>query len=369
MAKNKKIKILCVVGARPNFIKIAPLLEEFKKNPKFVPILVHTSQHYDFEMSKSFFDDLDIPQPNYSLGVGSGTHGFQTGEIIIELEKVCLQERPKLVVVVGDVNSTIAGALVAAKLHIPVAHVEAGLRSFDREMPEEINRLLTDHISDFLFTTCKTADKNLLCEGIPKNKIFFVGDIMVDTLLKYKKRALACPIIKKLDLEKKKYAVLTLHRPSNVDDKKILKGLLSTFDKIQEKIKIVFPIHPRTKKQIRKFDLEKHIKKMRDFIIIPPLGYIEFMGLLIHAKFLMTDSGGLQEESTTLSIPCLTFRENTERPVTVTIGTNTIVGTDKNKILKEINKILTGKGKQGKVPKYWDGKTAERIVKIIINLI
>ena len=365
MNKGKKIKVLCVVGARPNFIKVAPLMEELKKYRQIKPILVHTGQHYDFEMSESFFKDLSIPKPNYNLEVGSGLHGAQTGKIIIEFEKVCLKEKPQLVIVVGDVNSTLAGALVAAKLHIPVAHIEAGLRSRDMTMPEEINRILTDHISDFLFVTEPAGVKNLLKENISKEKIYLVGDIMIDCLTNLKAKIQNSTILKKLKLKRKGYAVLTLHRPANVDDKKVFSKLISAFEEIQKKIKIVYPIHPRTKKQIEKFGFRWRFQRMKNFILIPPIGYIEMIKLVRESKFLMTDSGGLQEESTFLRVPCLTLRKNTERPITVEVGTNIVVGTNKNKILKEVNKILSGCGKRGKAPKYWDGKTAKRIVKIL----
>ncbi|MCD6441965.1 UDP-N-acetylglucosamine 2-epimerase (non-hydrolyzing), partial [bacterium] len=314
MARSKRIKIICVAAARPNFMKIAPLLEEFKKHKEFKPILVHTGQHYDYNMSGSFFKELNIQKPNYNLGIKAGLHGEQTGKTMIEFEKVCLKEKPQLVIVVGDVNATIACALVASKLHIKVAHIEAGLRSFDRNMPEEINRILTDHISDYLFVTCEEGKNNLIKEGINEKKIFFVGNIMIDTLLKQQKKSKKSKILENLNIKPKQYALLTLHRPSNVDDKKILKTLLQTFNIIQKKIKIIYPIHPRTQKRIKEFGFEKYIKQMKNFITIPPLGYLDMICLLNNAKFLLTDSGGLQEESTTLKIPCLTLRDNTERP-------------------------------------------------------
>jgi len=368
MVKNK-IKVVCVAAARPNFMKIAPLLDEFKKHKEFKPILVHTGQHYDYNMSGSFFKELNIQKPNYNLGINAGLHGEQTGRTMIEFEKVCLKEKPQLVIVVGDVNATIACALVASKLHIPVAHIESGLRSRDMKMPEEINRILTDHISDYLFVTCEDGKKNLINEGINKKKIFFVGDIMVDTLKKQlpkiKNKKYKSKVLKQFDLASKQYALLTLHRPSNVDNKKRLKTLLETFNIIQKKIKIIYPIHPRTKKRIKEFGFEKYLKQMKNFITIPPLGYLDMICFLNNAKFLLTDSGGLQEESTTLKIPCLTLRHNTERPVTVDVGTNIIVGANKNKIIKETNKILCGKGKIGKQPKYWNGSTAKKIIKIL----
>jgi len=362
--KTKK-KIICVAAARPNFMKIAPLLDEFKKHKEFKPILVHTGQHYDYNMSGSFFKELNIQKPNYNLGIKAGPHGEQTGKTMIEFEKVCLKEKPQLVIVVGDVNATIACALVASKLHILIAHIEAGLRSFDKNMPEETNRILTDHISDYLFATCEDGKKNLLKEGIDKKKIFFVGNIMIDTLLKQQTKSKKSKILKNLNIKPKEYALLTLHRPSSVDNKKILKTLLETFHIIQKKIKIIYPIHPRTKKRIKEFGFEKYLKQMENFITIPPLGYLDMICLLNNAKFLLTDSGGLQEESTTLKISCLTLRKNTERPITVDIGTNIIVGINKNKIIKETNKILSCKNKKSKVPFLWNGHAAQRIIKIL----
>jgi len=359
---RKKIKILIIVGARPNFIKIAPLFEEFKKYEKIKPILVHTGQHYNFEMSKIFFQELKIPEPDYNLGVGSGSHAWQTAKVMEKLEPVFLKEKPNLIIVVGDVNSTLAGALVAAKLRILVAHIEAGLRSFDTSMPEEINRRLTDHVSDFLFVTESSGVKNLLNEGISKKKIYLVGDIMIDALINSKPKINKSKIFKKLSLEKKNYAVLTLHRPVNVDNPKNLKQFFDIFKEIQKKIKIIFPIHPRTQKTL------KHLKtyKLKNLKIIRPLGYIDFLALEAKAKFVLTDSGGIQEETTFLKVPCLTLRENTERPITVDVGTNAICKTGKM-LVREINKILAGKYKKGKIPELWDGKTAERIVKILIK--
>jgi len=387
------MKLLIIVGARPNFIKVAPLIEEIKRhnrltksssnlvtkslNNQITYTLVHTGQHYDYEMSQIFFQDLKIPKPDYNLGVGlapyhakgfgvgSGSHAWQTAKIMEELEPVILKEKPNLVVVVGDVNSTLAGALVAAKLSIPVAHIEAGLRSFDKTMPEEINRRLADHISDFLFVTEPAGVKNLLNEGISRKKICLAGDIMIDALIKSKDKIRKSTILKKLNLKKKEYAVLTLHRPANVDDKKILSILISAFNEIQKKIKIIYPVHPRAEKQIKKFGFKTYLKKMKNFIMTSPIGYIDMMKLVRESKFLMTDSGGLQEETTFLKVPCLTLRDNTERPITIEKGTNILCKRNRNKILKEVNKILTGKEKKGQIPKLWDGKTAERIMKIL----
>ena len=359
------LKVLIIAGARPNFIKIAPLIEGFKKYQEIKPILVHTGQHYDYEMSKVFFQELKIPKPNYNLGIGPGTHAYQIGEAMIRLEKVFLKEKPNLVVVVGDVNSTLAGALTAAKLNIFVAHVEAGLRSFDRRMPEEINRLLTDHISDFLFTTEPSGIKNLLNEGIAKEKIFYVGNVMIDTLLKLKVKSKKLKVYEKFGVRPKEYAVLTLHRPENVDNRNVLKEILEAIEKIQKKIKIIWPIHLRTKKQLKKFSLSDKTKEMENLVLIKPLGYLEMLSLNSQAKFVLTDSGGIQEETTVLGIPCFTLRENTERPVTVTEGTNLIVRTKKRRIILETYKILRGDSKKGRIPRYWDGKASQRILKIL----
>ena len=362
-----KIKVISIVGARPNFVKIAPILSAIKRYKHINSILVHTGQHYDFEMSQLFFQNLKIPKPDYNLEVGSGSHAWQTAKIIERLEPVLGEEKPNLVIVVGDVNSTLAGALAASKLHIPVAHIEAGLRSFDMLMPEEINRLLTDHISNYLFATEKSAVKNLIQEGISRQKIYLVGNVMIDTLFKLKTKSKKSKVFEELKLKKKEYAVLTLHRPENIDDKKIFNDLIETVRKIQGKIKIIWPVHPRVKKQLRKFNFFNKIKKIENLFLTEPLGYLEMLALNNQAKFILTDSGGLQEESTILGVPCLTLRQNTERPVTVEVGTNIVVGTDRDKILRETNNILAGQSKKGKCPKYWDGKTSQRIVKILLK--
>jgi len=365
MIFKEKTKIIYIVGARPNFMKIAPLIEEAKKCKTIKSVLVHTGQHYDFEMSQVFFKELNIPKPDYNLGVGSGSHAWQTAKIMEKLEPIILKEKPDLVIVVGDVNSTLAGALTAAKLHVPIAHIEAGLRSFDISMPEEINRRLTDQISNYLFVTEPSGVKNLLNEGISKKKIYFVGNVMIDTLKKSKAKNEKSKILKRLGLERKKYAVLTLHRPSNVDKKATLLNLFSVFKEIQNQIKIIYPIHPRTKKQIKKFNLKNYLKQMNNFFLISPLSYIDMIKLVKESKFLMTDSGGLQEESTFLRIPCLTLRENTERPITIEKGTNTLCGNEKKIILQAVNKILAGKGEKGQIPKLWDGKASQRIIRIL----
>lgn len=366
------MKIIVVAGARPNFVKIAPIMHELskykKKNPETNYLLVHTGQHYDKNMSDSFFEDLQIPNPDYNLGVGGGSHAEQTAKIMIEFEKVCLNEKPDVVLVVGDVNSTVACAMVAQKLNIKVAHVEAGLRSFDRSMPEEINRLLTDVISDYLFVTEKSGMKNLKKEGIPKNKIFFVGNVMIDSLIFIQKKLQHEETLQKMNLEKKKFAVMTLHRPSNVDNEEELKKMLGHIKKIQDVIKVVWPMHPRTLNNLRKNNLEEQLKSMSNLVITEPLGYKEFMTLLHNAKLILTDSGGIQEETTYIGVPCLTLRENTERPSTITEGTNILLGQNWDKAYDEIQKIVkSGEEKPHTIPKYWDGKSSRRIIKILLD--
>ncbi len=355
------MKIIYVVGARPNFMKVAPIMREASKYKEFEQILVHTGQHYDTNMSKCFFEELGICEPDINLEVGSGYHGEQTGKIMQKFEEFIIKKGGDLVVVVGDVNSTIACGLVAAKLHIPLAHVEAGLRSFDRKMPEEINRLLTDTISDYLFTPAEEANENLKKEGIPEEKIFLVGDIMIDTLLWEMGKT---PDINKPPLPELKnntYATLTLHRPSNVDDPEIFKGILNALDKIANKIPIIFPAHPRTVNKMKKFQFYPESKNIK---IIEPLSYREFLRLYKNSKFVLTDSGSIQQETTFLNIPCLTIRENTERPFTITKGTNVLTGTDPKHITEEAFKILEGETKQSEGLPLWDGKTAKRIVDV-----
>lgn len=336
-------KIILVAGARPNFMKIAPIMEELQKHEdSFSPLLVHTGQHYDQKMSKVFFDELEIPRPDINLEVGSGSHAEQTAAVMIRFEEVCLKEKPELVVVVGDVNSTMACSLVAAKLHIPVAHVEAGLRSHNRRMPEEINRILTDQISDYLFTTSEEAGTNLLHEGVAADKIHFVGNVMIDTLLKNVARAESSSVLDDLQLTPRNYAVLTLHRPSNVDNKDELIHLFSVFKKVQDRIPIIYPTHPRTLKTIAAFGMDEMLAAMPDFVFCDPMGYLDFLKLMIHSKLVLTDSGGIQEETTVLGVPCLTLREETERPVTITHGTNILVKKDRNNILAAVNDIISG---------------------------
>lgn len=363
-----KIKVVNVVGARPNFIKIAPLMAEMRADGRMQPILIHTGQHYDGQMSESFFRDLDIPQPDINLEVGSGSHAWQTAEIMKRLEPCLVAEKAELIVVVGDVNSTLAGALTAVKMGIPVAHVEAGLRSFDRTMPEEINRIVTDSISDFLFVTEESGRMNLLREGIPKEKVFFVGNVMIDALVQNQEKIARSPILRELSLTDGDFGVLTLHRPNNVDAPDVLLGLLETLAIIQKEIKVVFPVHPRTRKALEASEFFEETLRMPNLLLTDPLGYLDFVRLVSGAKFVLTDSGGVQEETTFLGIPCLTLRGGTERPVTVTIGTNEIVGVDKGAILEGVGRAMNGRRKWKK-PKLWDGQAAQRITNIIIKKI
>jgi len=357
------IKVLNIVGARPNFMKIAPIVREMRRRDgDFLPLIVHTGQHYDAAMSDSFFADLDIPAPDFHLEVGSASHAVQTARIMTAFEPVVLQEKPDWVLVVGDVNSTIACALVCAKLGIKVAHVEAGLRSRDRTMPEEINRILTDAISDLLLTTSPDADENLKSEGIAADKIKFVGNVMIDSLFYNLKKAETSPVRENLNLNGKKYAVVTLHRPSNVDEKNIFQGLLEALARIGEKLPVIFPVHPRTKARISEFGFAETIENS-NVKLVEPLGYLDFMRLYSGAALVLTDSGGLQEETTALGIPCLTLRENTERPITIQLGTNNLVGTNPEKIKQTAFEILENNqnSKDKKIPPLWDGRAAERI--------
>ncbi len=356
-------EIYFVAGARPNFMKIAPLVHQsVELGIKFK--IIHTGQHYDYNMSRVFFDALKIPEPDHFLEAGSGTHAYQTAKIMIEFEKLLLKEKPKLVVVVGDVNSTIACALVAKKLFIDVAHVEAGLRSFDRKMPEEINRVLTDQISDLLFTSEKDAEINLKNEGIEEEKIFFVGNVMIDTLVMNLEKAKLLDTYKSLGLRKKEYALITLHRPSNVDKKEDLIKIVDALNYLSERIKIFFPVHPRTNKNLIEYGLYERLKS-ENLIISEPIGYLEFLNLMVNSKLILTDSGGIQEEASYLGIPILTLRENTERPITVEFGTNTIIGRDFELLKGQINDILESKYKKGQEIAGWDGNAARRIMDII----
>lgn len=357
------LKVLLIAGARPNFMKIAPIFAEMKRRAsEFAPMIVHTGQHYDAAMSDAFFDDLGMPKPDIYLGVGSGSHAVQTAKIMTEFEPVVLEQKPDWVLVVGDVNSTIACALVCSKLGIKVAHVEAGLRSRDRAMPEEINRILTDAISDLLLTTSQDADENLRQEGIPAEKIRFVGNVMIDSLLDHLKIAEGSVVRDGLSITEGEYAVVTLHRPSNVDDREVFGGILDALLTISEEVPIVFPAHPRTRGKIDEFGFAERIK-LSKIKLIEPLGYLDFMRLYSGARLVLTDSGGLQEETTVLGIPCLTLRHNTERPITVEMGTNLLVGTDPARIKDAASNVLNSRTDEvnRRTPPLWDGNAAQRI--------
>src|SRR5216110_1068136 len=357
------MRIINIVGARPNFVKIAPLIRAMSAESALTPILVHTGQHYDGPMSERFFKDLDIRPPDFNLGVGSGSHAVQTAEVMRCLEPILNDTRPDLVLVVGDVNSTLAAALTAVKLHIPVAHVEAGLRSFDRAMPEEINRLLTDAVADLLFVTEEDARVNLLREGVAPAKIHFVGNVMVDALLAFKPRWEASPILDRLPLDGKPYAVLTLHRPTNVDDPDTLNELLGALQEIGRHLPIVFPVHPRVRPRLALGASASN----RGLVCLPPLGYLDFVALMSRARLVLTDSGGVQEETTMLGVPCLTLRDNTERPVTVSHGTNRVIGTRPQRIVEEALRVLDDPPRPVAPPPLWDGRAAQRIVRILLG--
>jgi len=368
MTRSAYPSIVSVVGARPNFMKIAPLMRAFEASEApLASCLVHTGQHYDAAMKAAFFDQLGIPEPDIDLGVGSGSHAVQTAEIMKRFEPVLDERRPDAVLVVGDVNSTIACALVAVKKGVPVVHVEAGLRSRDRSMPEEINRVLTDQLSELLFTTERSAEDNLVAEGIARERIHFVGNVMIDTLRMHLERAVppeqTLAGVGRADrwLEAAAgFGVLTLHRPSNVDDPRVLRRLVETLLEVADQVPLVFPMHPRTRGRLAETGLDARLAQGR-ILVTDPLGYLELLGMMSRARLVLTDSGGLQEETTALGIPCITLRENTERPITVEQGTNTIVGTDPARILAAVDEVLTNGGKQGRVPELWDGRAALRI--------
>ena len=357
--------IILVVGARPNFMKIAPLYAELKRRG-IEQLLLHTGQHYDDNMSKVFFDDLGMPKPDIYLGIGSGSHAYQTATVMMEFEKICMERSPSMVVVVGDVNSTVACAIVCAKLGVPCAHVEAGLRSFDRKMPEEINRILTDSVADLLLTPSPDGDENLLAEGVAKERIKRVGNVMIDSLYSNLERAKESQISTELGVQEN-YAILTLHRPSNVDDKENFTGIIGALEKIGQEVQLVFPMHPRTEKNAKAFGIYERLKAIPNIILTGPVGYLDFVALMASSTLVLTDSGGLQEETTALGIPCITLRENTERPITVTEGTNTVVGCNPSLIESTALDALAGNGKSGRIPELWDGKTAERIADVLLE--
>lgn len=358
--------ILSVVGARPNFMKVAPLHKALRQyGDTLRHLIVHTGQHYDETMSKVFFDDLELPHPDFYLGVGSGSHAQQTAKIMVELEKVLEAQRPNLVVVVGDVNSTVASSLVSVKAGVPVAHIEAGLRSFDRSMPEEINRLLTDAVSEFLFVTEPSGVANLKREGIDKSKIHLVGNVMIDSLVQYREKARRLSVAGDYGVAPRAFTLVTLHRPSNVDTREGLEKILTIFERLSLRTSIIFPVHPRTRKMLEELKLSERASAIKKLRMSEPIGYLEFLNLMDQAQLVLTDSGGIQEETTFLGIPCLTLRENTERPITVEIGTNQICGSNVELIVRRSFEILDGRVKKGRIPDLWDGHTAERIAAIL----
>jgi UDP-N-acetylglucosamine 2-epimerase (non-hydrolysing) len=350
------VKVFHIVGARPNFIKVAPVMNSLKTRKHVVQTLIHTGQHYDANMSDVFFEQLGIPAPDVNLAVGSGTHARQTAEIMTRLEPVLLEGKPDIVLVYGDVNSTVAAALVCAKLGVRLGHVEAGLRSFDRTMPEEINRLVTDQLADLLFTPSEDGDFNLQKEGIPTERIFRVGNVMIDSLV----RLLPAARRQNQNGLPAHYALVTLHRPANVEDGVILKRVLRSLLEVSQDLSVIFPAHPRTRKRLADFGL--HADQLQ---VVDPLPYLEFLGMQSRATVVITDSGGIQEETTYLGVPCLTLRENTERPVTVALGTNVLVGRDPDKLRSELSRVLSGNAKKGTIPPLWDGHAGERIAALL----
>ena len=377
IAETARSRLLCIVGARPNFMKIAPLMRAFTARRDLAVSLVHTGQHYDAAMKAAFFGELGIPEPDEDLGVGSGSHAVQTAEVMRRFEPILERYAPDAVLVVGDVNSTLACALVAAKRLVPVVHVEAGLRSFDRRMPEEINRVLTDQLAALLYITERPALDNLLREGIPSERVVFVGNVMIDTLQQHRSRAPAvAEIVARLrspdtvgatqkvvaaygSADEAPFGLVTLHRPSNVDDAAILRGLIGTLAEVGERLPLIFPLHPRTRDRLNQAGLLDEAQQR--FLLLPPVGYLDMLGLMSAACVVLTDSGGVQEETTALGVPCITLRETTERPVTVVAGTNTVVGTAREKILGCVADVLASGGKRGRIPEGWDGHAAERI--------
>jgi UDP-N-acetylglucosamine 2-epimerase (non-hydrolysing) len=360
------LKVLSIVGARPNFIKVASIHTAFRKHCDIESRIVHTGQHYDAQMSGIFFDQLNLPRPDYFLGINNGSHTAQTARIMLEFEKVIQVEKPRIVLVVGDVNSTLACALVAVKEQIPVAHVEAGLRSGDRRMPEEINRIITDSISDQLFVTEHAAAENLRKENIPAEKIHFTGNVLIDSLVFYRKKASELKIPERLNLNTGAYVLMTMHRPANVDDKKNLRQIVEIIKCIASDIQVVFPMHPRTWKNIVAFGFKGEVESIKGLRILEPQGYLEFLALMNNTALVITDSGGVQEETTFLNVPCITLRDSTERPVTVEMGTNYLLGTMNREVVwQTVKSILSGSSKKAEIPYLWDGNASDRIVTIL----
>ena len=364
------MKILNIVGARPNFMKIAPLHRAFQQHPQVDSKIVHTGQHYDEKMSDIFFNQLELPKPDYFLGIGGGTHTQQTAKIMLEFEQVVNDEKPDLILVVGDVNSTVACTLVAVKMGIPLAHVEAGLRSGDRTMPEELNRLMTDAVADYLFVTEQSGMIHLAKEGVPDEKVFFVGNVMIDSLAYFRQKAATSDILQQAQTTENEYILMTMHRPANVDNKAGLESILQIIEDAVKYKKVIFPMHPRTSNNIEKFDLNERLNNIKNFVLMGPQGYLQFLRLMENAAIIITDSGGIQEETTYLQVPCLTFRDTTERPITTTLGTNQLLKDLNPKTVHEkMMEILNGKARKGVVPPLWDGHAAERIAEILVRKI
>jgi UDP-N-acetylglucosamine 2-epimerase (non-hydrolysing) len=365
------LKIVSVVGARPNFVKIAPILRAFeaarRRGEPVDVTLVHTGQHYDRSLSDAFFADLEIRPPDVNLGVGSGSHAEQTARVLAAVEPVLIESRPDLLMVVGDVNSTLASALAASKLLIPVAHVEAGLRSGDRTMPEEINRILTDAISDLCFTTCEEANRHLAREGVGSEKIFFVGNVMIDSLLRHRPHARAPEIVQRLSMTPRSYALMTVHRPANVDRYEDAVEFLDVVEPVQRRLPVVLPVHPRTRAMLERHALGERLRSMTGLHLVEPLGYSEFLYVMDRARLVLTDSGGVQEETTVLGVPCLTLRDNTERAITIDEGTNRLTGMRPEAVVKAVDEILANGLSSHRVPPLWDGHAAERIVEVVLR--
>lgn len=360
--------ILSVVGARPNFMKVGPIHRALEALPGVTSRIVHTGQHYDAKMSDVFFRQLGLPEPDFYLGVGGGSHAENTGKVMMAFEQVVLEEKPDLVLVVGDVNSTVAAALVATKLHIPVVHVEAGLRSGDRKMPEEINRLCTDAIADLLFVTEQSGLDHLAQEGVPEERIHFVGNVMIDSLMHHRDKAASVTLLDDLGVERGSYALMTMHRPANVDHPEPLEEIVRLVEDMATMLPVVFPVHPRTRSRMEQHGLLERFEAVRGLHVLEPVGYLEFLHLMEHARVVVTDSGGIQEETTFLQVPCLTLRDSTERPVTVDLGTNKlIVDLDATLITAEVQAVLDGQGPDGQIPPLWDGHAAERIAAILVD--